>query len=412
MQSLCFGVDVMNSLFSEIQQALPDAILGITEAFRADPSPAKVNLGVGVYQDANGKIPVLESVLQAAKIWASQEDTKTYLPIDGVPAFVQANQELLFGKDSSLLRDKRVATVQSVGGSGGLKLGIEFIKRFFPETTIYISDPSWENHRVIFEAAGMKVETYPYYDPKTCGLRAADMLTTLRGLKAHTAVLLHACCHNPTGVDLDETTWKEVVDICAERELIPFIDFAYQGFAEGIVPDSKPIKMFADKGLTFLVANSFAKSFSIYRERVGAISVVTGSQKEAAAVTSQLKRIVRMIYSSPPSYGAQLVAIVLTHPELRPLWEKELGEMRERIHEMRHLLAKKLKEVLPEKDFSFILKQQGMFSYSGLSTDVMKALREQFHVYGLDSGRICVAALNHKNVDYVCQSVAALVKGA
>ena len=400
----------MNSLFSEIQQALPDVILGITEAFRADPSPAKVNLGVGVYQDATGRIPVLESVLHAAKIWASQEDTKTYLPIDGVPAFIQANQELIFGKDSPLLKEKRVATVQSVGGSGGLKLGIELIKRFFPETTMYISDPSWENHRVIFEAAGMKVETYPYYDPKTCGLRADDMLATLRGLTPRSAVLLHACCHNPTGVDLDEKTWKEVVDICAERDLIPFIDFAYQGFAEGIVPDAKPIKMFAEKGLTFLVANSFAKSFSIYRERVGAISVVTGSQKEAAAVTSQLKRIVRMIYSSPPSYGAQLVAIVLTHPELRPLWEKELGEMRERIYEMRQLLAKKLKEVLPEKDFSFILKQQGMFSYSGLSTDVMKALREKYHVYGLDSGRICVAALNHKNVDYVCQSVAALVK--
>jgi aromatic-amino-acid transaminase len=402
----------MKSLFSEIQQALPDAILGITEAFRADTSPTKVNLGVGVYQDANGKIPVLECVLQAAKMWAEQEDTKTYLPIDGVPAFVQANQELLFGQDASVLKEKRVATVQSVGGSGGLKLGAELIKRFFPDTTMHLSDPSWENHRVIFEAAGMKVETYPYYDPKTCGLRAADMLTTLRALKPRSAVLLHACCHNPTGVDLDEKTWREVVDICAERELIPFLDFAYQGFAEGIVPDSKPIQMFVEKGLTFLVANSFAKSFSIYRERVGAISVVTGSQKEAAAVTSQLKRIVRMIYSSPPSYGAQLVAIVLTHPELRPLWERELGEMRERIHEMRHLLEQKLKEVLPDRDFSFILNQRGMFSYSGLSVEVMKALREQYHVYGLDSGRICVAALNHKNIDYVCQSVAALVKGS
>jgi aromatic-amino-acid transaminase len=391
--------------------AAPDAILGITEAFRNDPTPSKVNLGVGVYQDANGKIPVLNAVLQAAKLWASQEDTKTYLPIDGVPAFVQANQELLFGKDSSLLKEKRVATVQSVGGSGGLKLGIEFIKRFMGQDTIYISDPSWENHRVIFEAAGMKVETYPYYDSKTFGLRAADMLATLRTLKPRTPVLLHACCHNPTGVDLDEKTWKEVVDICAERELIPFVDFAYQGFAEGIVPDSRPIQLLVEKGLTFFVANSFAKSFSIYRERVGAISVVTGSQKEAVAVTSQLKRIVRMIYSSPPSYGAQLVAIVLTHPELRPMWENELGEMRERIHEMRHLFAKKLKEVLPDLDFSFILNQRGMFSYSGLSVDVMKALREKYHVYGLDSGRICVAALNHNNIDYVCESVASLVKG-
>ncbi|MEY4669920.1 MAG: aromatic-amino-acid transaminase [Pseudomonadota bacterium] len=391
--------------------AAPDAILGITEAFRNDTSPTKVNLGVGVYQDANGKIPVLNSVLQAAKIWSSQEDTKTYLPIDGVPAFIQANQELLFGKDSPLLKEKRVATVQSVGGSGGLKLGIEFIKRFLGKDTIYISDPSWENHRVIFEAAGMKVETYPYYDPKTSGLRAADMLSTLRNLQPRTPVLLHACCHNPTGVDLDEQTWKEVVTICAERELIPFIDFAYQGFADGIVPDSRPIQLFVEKGLTFFLSNSFAKSLSLYRERVGAISVVTGSQKEAVAVTSQIKRIVRMIYSSPPSYGAQLAAIVLTHPELRPMWETELGEMRDRIHEMRHLFAKRLKEVLPDRDFSFILSQRGMFSYSGLSMDIMKALREKYHIYGLDSGRICVAALNHKNVDYVCESIASLVKG-
>ena len=399
------------SLFSDIHMAAPDAILGITEAFRNDPTPTKVNLGVGVYQDAQGRIPVLNSVLQAAKIWATQEDTKTYLPIDGVPGFIQANQELLFGKDSSLLKEKRVATVQSVGGSGGLKLGIEFIKRFMGQDTIYVSDPSWENHRVIFEAAGMKVETYPYYDPHSFGLRAADMLSTFRTLKPRTPVLLHACCHNPTGVDLDESTWKEVVDICAERELIPFIDFAYQGFADGIVPDSRPIQLFVEKGLTFFVANSFAKSFSIYRERVGALSVVTGSQKEATAVTSQIKRIVRMIYSSPPSYGAQLVAIVLSHPDLRPMWENELGEMRNRIHEMRHLFAQKLQAVLPDRDFAFILNQRGMFSYSGLSVDVMKALREKYHVYGLDSGRICVAALNHSNVDYVCESVASLVKG-
>jgi aromatic-amino-acid transaminase len=402
----------MKSFFSDIQQAAPDAILGITEAFRADTSPGKVNLGVGVYQDGEGKSPILESVRQAMKIWTAQEDTKTYLPIDGVPAFVQANQELIFGKDAAVLKEKRVATIQSVGGSGALKLAIEFIKRFLGQDTIYISDPSWENHRVIFEAAGMRVETYPYYDPKTCGLRESDMLTALRGLKPQTPVLLHACCHNPTGVDLDEKVWREVVEICAERQLIPLIDFAYQGFADGLSQDAKAIQMFIDKGLTFFVANSFAKSLSMYRERVGAISVVTGSEKEAKAVTSQIKRIVRMIYSSPPSYGAQLTAIVMTHPELRPLWEREVTEMRERIHEMRHLLATKLKEAIPDRDFSFILKQRGMFSYSGLSADVMKDLRQKYHVYGLDSGRICVAAINHNNVEYVVQSVASLVKGA
>ena len=401
-----------SSFFSDIPTAAPDAILGITEAFRADTSSAKVNLGVGVYQDATGKIPMLESVQQAAKIWLAQEDTKTYLPIDGVPAFIPPTQELLFGKDSNVLKEKRVATIQSVGGSGALKLGIDFLRRFFPDSAIYLSDPSWENHRVLFEAAGAKVETYPYYDPKTSGLRAADMLETLRGLKPQTAVLLHTCCHNPTGVDLDEATWKEVVNICAERKLIPFLDFAYQGFAEGLAADARPIQLFLDKGLTFLVANSFSKSFSLYRERVGALSIVTGSQKEATAVVSQVKRIIRSIYSSPPSYGAQLSGIALSNPELRAMWEKEVTEMRERIHSMRELFVSKLKETVPNRDFSFIMKQQGMFSYSGLSTAVMKDLRERFHVYGLDSGRICVAALNHQNVDYVCESIASALAKA
>jgi len=403
----CMG----SSFFSEVTSAPPDAILGLTEAFKNDPATSKVNLGVGVYQDAMGKIPVLESVLKAAQIWSSQEDSKTYLPIDGAPSFIAANQELLFGKDSAALKEKRVVTLQSVGGSGALRLGVELIRRVAPDSVMYVSDPSWENHRVLFEGAGVKVETYPYYDPTTNGLRAGDMLTTLRSLKPRSTVLLHACCHNPTGVDLDEDTWSEVVEICEQRDLIPFIDFAYQGFSQGITSDSKPIRLFADRGLTFLVANSFAKSFSIYRERAGGISVVTGSQKEAAAVLSQLKRVVRTLYSSPPSYGAQLVAIILNHQELRPLWERELEEMRRRILEMRDLFAQRLKDALPHRDSSFILKQRGMFSYSGLSVEVMKTLRERHHVYGLDSGRICVAAINHKNVDYICESIASALGG-
>ena len=398
------------SLFSDISTAAPDAILGITEAFRSDPEPSKVNLGVGVYQDAEGRIPMLRCIQEAARQWITTEDTKTYLPIDGVAAFNAANQELIFGKDSSVIKEKRSATIQTVGGSGALKLGIDFIRKFFPESSIYVSDPSWENHRVIFEATGIKVETYPYYDPKTSGLRSADMLETLRGLKPNTAVLLHACCHNPTGVDLDAKTWAEIATICAEKNLIPFIDCAYQGFAEGLEADAAPIRLFAEKGLTFLVANSFAKSFSMYRERVGGLSVVTGSQTEALAVLSQLKRLVRTIYSSPPSYGAQLVGIVLTNPELRALWVSELDEMRNRINEMRHLFVERLEETVPARDFSFITRQRGMFSYSGLPTDVMKALRERYHVYGLDSGRICVAALNRKNVDYVCQSIANVLR--
>lgn len=398
------------SLFSEVPAGIPDPILGVTEAFRADAHPGKVNLGVGIYQDALGKIPMLECIKRAASKWAETEDTKTYLPIDGVAPYNTATQELLFGKDSPLLKEKRVATIQSVGGSGALKLAIEFILRFLPETTVYLSDPSWENHRVIFEAAGAKVETYPYYDPKTNGLRAADMLAALKKLKPKSTVLLHACCHNPTGVDLDADTWREIAGICAERDLIPLIDFAYQGFAEGLQADSEPIRMFADKGLTFFVCNSYSKSFSIYRERCGALSVVTGSAKEATNVLSQLKRIVRMIYSSPPSYGAQLISIALTTPELRTLWEKELDEMRSRILDMRKLFVSRLADAVPERDFSFMLKQRGMFSYSGLSVEVVRELRERYHIYALDSGRICVAALNQGNIDLVCGAIASILK--
>lgn len=399
------------SLFADIPAGIPDPILGVTEAFRADPHPSKVNLGVGIYQDSEGKIPMLDAVKRAAVTWSETEDTKTYLPIDGVAAYNTATQELLFGKGSPLLTEKRVATIQTIGGSGALKLAIEFIHRFMGTSTIYLSDPSWENHRVIFEAAGAKVETYPYYDPKTGGLRAAEMLATLKTLKPRTAVLLHACCHNPTGVDLDLDTWKQVVEICAERNLIPLIDFAYQGFAEGLQADSAPIRMFADKGLTFFVANSYSKSFSIYRERCGALSVVTGSAKEATNVISQLKRIVRMIYSSPPSYGAQLIALALTTPELRTLWEKELDAMRLRILEMRELFAAKLADMIPNRDFSFMLKQRGMFSYSGLSAAVVGELRERYHIYALDSGRICIAAMNRKNIDYICDAIATVLKG-
>ena len=407
---LQFKDPMSTSLFSDIPAGITDPILGVTEAFRNDSHPGKVNLGVGIYQDAAGKIPMLDAVKRAAQLWMASEDTKTYLPIEGVAAYNTTTQELLFGKNSPLITEKRIATVQSVGGSGGLKLAIEFIRRFFPDSTVYISDPSWENHRLLFETAGAKVETYPYYDPKTNGLRAADMLEALRSLKPKSTVLLHACCHNPTGVDLDANTWREVVEICAERDLIPLIDFAYQGFAEGLQEDSAPIRLFADKGLTFLVVNSYSKSFAVYRERCGALSVVTASQKEATNIVSQLKRIVRTLYSSPPSYGAQLIALVLSTPELRTLWESELTVMRTRIHEMRELFASKLAEAIPHRDFSFILKQRGMFSYSGLSVEIVRELRERYHIYALDSGRICVAAMNPQNIDYICDSMASLVR--
>jgi aromatic-amino-acid transaminase len=400
-----------HSFFSDIPQAAPDAILGVTEAFRADTHPSKVNLGVGIYQNSDGKVPVLDSVSKASALWLSQEDTKAYLPIDGVAAFNQATQQLIFGKDSSLLAEKRVATVQSVGGSGALKLGADFIKRFFPSSALYLSDPSWENHRVIFEAAHLEVKTYPYYNPETNGVKTSEMLEALRGLPAQSVVLLHGCCHNPTGVDLAPQTWEEIASICAERNLIPFIDFAYQGFAEGLVEDAAPIRLFAQRGLTFLVASSFAKSLALYRERVGALSIVTGSAQEASAVVSQLKRVVRTMYSSPPSFGGHVASLVLTTPELRTLWEEELTAMRVRIQQMRELFSSTLSQTVSSRDFSFILKQRGMFSYSGLAVEHIRALREQFHIYALDSGRICIAALNEKNIGYVCNAIATVLKG-
>jgi aromatic-amino-acid transaminase len=397
------------SFFANVPTAAPDVILGVTEAFRNDASPQKVNLGVGVYQDGTGRIPVLQAIKHAAKQWLELEDSKTYLPIDGLATYNSATQDLLFGKNSRVVADKRVTTVQSVGGSGALKLGAELIRRFLPSAAIYISDPSWENHRVVFEAAGLKVETYPYYDPSTSGLKRSEMLETFRKLPPGSAVLLHACCHNPTGVDLDMDTWREVIDICAERQLLPFLDFAYQGFADGNEQDAAPIRMFADKGLTFIVSNSYAKSFSMYRERCGALSVVTGSAKETAAVLSQLKRVVRSIYSSPPSYGAQLISLVLNSPELHALWERELGEMRERIHSMRRLFCSKLATAVTNRDFSFILKQRGMFSYSGLSAEMVRSLRDRYHIYAIESGRICVAAINEGNVDYICQAISGVI---
>lgn len=400
------------AFFADVPVAAPDAILGVTEAFRNDPHPDKVNLGVGVYQDAHGKIPLLESVRRAAEQWRELEDSKTYLPIDGVASFNAATQELLFGTSSQARAEKRIVTVQSVGGSGALKLGIELIRRFLPQAAVYVSDPTWENHRVLFEAAGAQVRSYPYYDPTTRGLRAAAMLAALREIEPGNVVLLHACCHNPTGVDLDPATWEQVLDICVERGLLPFIDCAYQGFAEGLTQDATAIRLCEARGIPFLVASSFAKSLSLYRERVGALSVVTDSPHAATAVLSQLKRIVRTIYSSPPSYGAQLAGLILTTPQLRTMWESELSQMCARIQAMRALFCEQLAQSVPDRDFSFILKQRGMFSYSGLSAENVRALRDQYHIYALESGRICVAAMNTANMPYICSAIASVLKGA
>jgi aromatic-amino-acid transaminase len=396
--------------FSSIPSAPVDPILGLSEAFKNDPASTKINLGVGIYQDAEGRVPILESVQRATTMWTAKEETKAYLPIDGLASYNVHTQTLLFGTDNPRIKEGAITTVQTVGGSGALRVGMQFLRDFFPASHIYISSPSWGNHQVIASSVGIPVEQYPYYSAETNGLDKDGMLETLSNAPAKSIILLHSCCHNPTGVDLDRASWQQVVEICKERALIPFIDCAYQGFAHSIEDDVYPIRLFADSGITFLVANSYAKSFSMYRERCGALSVVAGSSTEAHAITSQLKRIIRTMYSSPPSFGANVVSLILSTPELRTLWAQELETMRLRILEMRKLFANTLAETVADRDFSFIKHQQGMFSFSGLSETVVTELREKHHIYALKSGRICIAALNTQNIHYVCESIATVLK--
>jgi aromatic-amino-acid transaminase len=393
------------SPFAEVPLAPADPILGQTEAFQADTNPAKVNLGVGVYQDGTGKVPVLSVVRDAEKRWYDREDSKAYIPIDGVVAYRKEVQALLFGRDSAVLSEGRVATAQAVGGTGALKLGADFLRRFLPDSNIYLSNPSWENHRAVFEAAGFGIKEYPYYSPQTHGLDFPAMRDGLAALPSKSIVLLHAACHNPTGVDLEASQWDEIVAVCVERSLVPFVDFAYQGFGEGIEEDAVAVRAFAGARIPFVVSSSFSKSFSLYRERVGAISFVTATEDETRRVTSQLKRVIRTNYSSPSSHGAQVVALVLAEPDLRTRWEAELTTMRERIRTMRSLFVQRLGAAV-ERDFSFVERQRGMFSYSGLDLDRVRRLRAEFGLYIVDSGRICVAALNEKNIGYVTDSIA------
>lgn len=394
------------SPFARIEMAPPDPIIGLTEAFKNDANPKKVNLGVGVYQDGAGKVPILQVVREAQERLQATEDTKNYMPIDGIPAFNQQVQSLLFGADSAVIAGARAVTVQALGGTGALKVGADFLKRFFPASQVWISDPSWENHRALFEAAGFTVNNYPYYDSGTHGLDFASMLNALKALPAQSIVVLHACCHNPTGVDLSQEEWLRVVDLFQTTGLIPFLDFAYQGFAEGIDADAFAVRAFAEAGIPCLIANSFSKSFALYRERVGALTIVTPSEEEAARVRSQVKRVIRTNYSNPPSHGAQIVAAVLADAELRAHWEIELAGMRERIHQMRDLFVRRLREKGVEQDFSFIRRQQGMFSYSGLSREAVDRLRNEYGIYIVGSGRVCLAALNEKNCEYVCEAIA------
>ena len=393
------------TLFSAIEMAPRDPILGITEAYNADTNPNKVNLGVGVYYDDNGKVPLLECVQRAEAQLMATATPRTYLPIEGLAAYDKAVQQLVFGADSKVIAEKRAITAQAIGGTGALKLGADFLKRFAPDAQVWISDPSWENHRALFESAGFVVNNYPYYDAATHGVNFDGMLTCLKSIPSGSIVVLHACCHNPTGADLTSDQWTKVIDIVTTRKLVPFLDMAYQGFGEGIEADGLVVRRFTAAGGPLFVSNSFSKSFSLYGERVGALSIVATSSEEAARVLSQLKRVVRTNYSNPPTHGGKVVATVLANPELRALWEKELAAMRVRIRTTRELLVDLLTKKAPGHDFSFVKKQCGMFSYSGLTKEQVNQLRNNNAIYAVDTGRICVAALNSKNIQAVVDAI-------
>ena len=397
------------SLFSSVEMAPRDPILGLNEQFNADTNPAKVNLGVGVYFNDNGKLPLLQCVQAAEKAMMDKPTPRGYLPIDGIVAYDNAVKGLVFGADSEPVTSGRVATVQAIGGTGGLKIGADFLKRLNPNAKVLISDPSWENHRALFNNAGFEVDTYAYYDAAKRGVNVEGFLASLNAAAPGTIVVLHACCHNPTGYDITPEDWDKVIAVVKAKNLTPFLDMAYQGFGYGIAEDGAVIQKFVAAGLNFFVSTSFSKSFSLYGERVGGLSVLCADKEEAGRVLSQLKIVIRTNYSNPPTHGGAVVAAVLNNPELRAQWEKELGEMRVRIKAMRQKLVDGLKAAGVKQDMSFITTQIGMFSYSGLTKDQMVRLRSEFGVYGTDTGRMCVAALNSKNIDYVCASIAKVI---
>ena len=397
------------NLFASVELAPRDPILGLYETFNADTRATKVNLGVGVYFTDEGKIPLLRAVQIAEKQILENPKSRGYLPIEGIATYNSAVQSLIFGNDSDLIRNQRAVTFEGLGGTGALKVGADFIKRLKPNTQVAISDPSWENHRGLFEGAGFTVVNYPYYDPQSRGVNFTAMKEFLNQLPADTVVVLHACCHNPTGADMTNEQWKEVVNICTTKNLIPFLDMAYQGFADGIYEDGIAVRLFAESGLSFFISSSFSKSFSLYGERVGALTIVTQNADESKRVASQVKKVIRTNYSNPPTHGGAIVSLVLNSTELKAMWEEELAEMRDRIKQMRTQLIAELKAAGATKDFSFIAAQRGMFSYTGLSKDQVDSLIKDHGVYAVSTGRICVASLNTKNIGHVAKSIAAVL---
>lgn len=398
------------SLFTPVEMAPRDPILGLNEAFNADPRKEKINLGVGVYFDEDGKIPLLKAVARAEEFRQQAMAPRGYLPIEGIAAYDNAVQKLLFGQDSDVIQQQRVVTAQSIGGTGALKLGADFLKTLDTSGVIAISNPSWENHRALFTNAGYDVQDYRYYEPATNGLNFSGMLEDLQALPQRSIIVLHACCHNPTGVDLTLDNWHEIIKVIQTKQHIPFLDIAYQGFGQGIEEDAAAVRLFAESGMVFFVSSSFSKSFSFYGERVGALSIVTHSTEEAQRVLSQVKRVIRTNYSNPPTHGATIVNMVLNNPELNALWQEELASMRKRIQQMRTLMVQQLKTKGAKKDFGFIIEQHGMFSYTGLTATQVERLREEFAIYAVSTGRICVAALNMKNIDAVTDAIVEVCK--
>ncbi len=400
----------MTSLFEAVELAPRDPILGLNEQYNTDDRSNKVNLGVGVYYNDEGRIPLLKAVREAEVSLSETARARGYLPIEGLGTYNKAAQKLLLGDDSDIIASGRAITVQTLGGTGALKIGADFLRQLLPTSKVVISNPSWENHRALFERAGFQVDTYPYYDAATHGLDFDGMLATLKSLPAGTVVVLHACCHNPTGVDPTFEQWEQIADAVQEAQLVPFLDIAYQGFGTGLQEDASVVRLFASRGMTMLISSSFSKSFSLYGERVGALTLVTRSDAESQRVLSQLKRVIRTNYSNPPTHGGAVVSMVLNTPELNGLWVEELAEMRERIRLMRSQLVEKLSARGVSQDFSFVLDQRGMFSYSGLTAAQVEALRIEHGVYAVSSGRICVAALNSGNIDYVASAIAQVIR--
>jgi aspartate/tyrosine/aromatic aminotransferase len=394
--------------FEEVPQAADDAILGLGDAFDRDPNPQKINLSVGVYRDSTGFTPILRSVKQAEARLLENETTKAYVGIQGTEEYAKAVQELLFGPEHPVIAARRAATVQAPGGTGALRVAADFLKKLFPSAKVWLSDPTWPNHAAIFQAAGLEVRSYPYFDSTANALAFEQILAALADIPAGDVVLLHGCCHNPTGIDPTPEEWRQIAEVVSQRRLLPLIDFAYQGLAEGIRNDAAGLSVLTRTGCDLLVANSFSKNFGLYRERVGALTAVCSTEAAAQAVMSQLKTCIRANYSSPPAHGGAIVSTILGDPQLRHLWEGEVREIRERINGMRNLFVRTLAELGVNRDFSFVGRQRGMFSYSGLTPEQVCRLREEHSIYIVGSGRINVAGMTPDNIRPLCTAIAAV----